>query len=179
MFKRLMGGLVIGILMGGLAATAIIKGLGVTSFLDRSIVAYAAALATGAFVGLVAGKPIWAKAAGIEVGLKAFFGSLLAAGGMLALRKWGGVSLDLSSIGAGSGRLGDLPAATLPLIATVLSVFYELDNTDPPAEPANVVKASKAQGSRVALPKAVPGPRVAIHEEESDEESVASKKLRN
>jgi hypothetical protein len=179
MFKRLMGGLVIGIVMGAIAAVAVVKGLGVTSFLDRSILAYVAALATGAFVGLVAGRPIWAKGAWIEVALKAFFGSLLAAGGMLALRKWGVFSLDLSSVGAGAGQIRDLPAATLPLIATVLSVFYEIDNTDPPAESASVVKASKAEGSRVAPSKAAPGPRVATPEEESDEESAASKKLRN
>jgi hypothetical protein len=179
MFKRLMGGLVIGIVMGALAATAVVKGLGIVSFLDRSILAYVAALATGAFVGLVAGKPVWARGAWIEVALKAFFGSLLAAGGMFALRKWGGMSVDLSSFGAGAGQIRDLPAATLPLIATVLSVFYELDNTDPPAAPAIAVKASKSPSTRIAPVKAASGSRVAVAEEENQEESVASKKLRN
>ncbi len=180
MFKRLISGLVIGIVMGALATTAVVKGLGIASFLDRSILAYAAALATGAFVGLVAGKPVWAKGAWIEVGLKAFFGSLLAAGGMFALRKWGGISLDLSSIGAGAGQVRDLPAATLPVIATVLSVFYEIDNTGSAPETGSPVKASKSPVSpRVASSRAPSGARVASGEVENEEESVASKKLRN
>ncbi len=180
MFKRLMSGLVIGIVMGALAAAAVVKGLGVVTFVDHSILAYAAALATGAFVGLVAGKPVWARGAWIEVGLKAFFGALLAAGGMFALRKWAGMSVDLSAIGAGAGQIRDLPAATLPMVATVLSIFYELDNTDPPAEPAGAVKASASAPTRIAAPrKSAPGPRVAVAAEENEEESVASKKLRN
>jgi hypothetical protein len=179
MLKRLIVGLVIGIAMGAVAAAAVVKGLGVTSFLDRSILAYVAALATGAFVGLVAGKPVWAKGAWIEVGLKAFFGSLLAAGGMFALRKWGGMSLDLSSIGGGAGQIRDLPAATLPMIATVLSVLYEIDNTDSPPLPANVAKATASPSSRVASPKAAAGARIATDDEDSEAESVASKKLRS
>jgi hypothetical protein len=180
MFKRLIVGLAIGMVMGAVAAIALVKGLGITSFLDQSTVAYLAALATGAFVGLVAGKPVWAKGAWIEVGLKAFFGSLLAAGGMFALRRWGSMSLDLAPIGGGSGQIRDLPAATLPLIATVLSVLYELDNTDPSASslPVSVVKASPSAPSRVASAKTAPG-RVALPEEVNEEESVASKKLKN
>jgi hypothetical protein len=178
MFKRLISGLVIGIVMGALAAAAVIKGLGVVSFLDQSGLAYVAALATGAFVGLVAGKPVWAKGAWIEVGLKAFFGSLLAAGGMFALRKWGGMSLDLSSIGAGAGELRDLPSATLPLLATALSVLYEVDNTDSPVE-RNGVRTIPSPKTRVASMKAASGARVATDEDESEDESVASKTHRN
>ncbi len=179
MYKRLISGLVIGIVMGALAATAVVRGLGVASFLDRSILAYVAALATGAFVGLVAGKPVWAKGAWIEVGLKAFFGALLATGGMFALRKWGVMLLDLSSIGAGTGEVRDLPAATLPLIATVLSVLYEVDNTDSPVDRGSVVKASTSPSPRVASLKGAPVVRVAADEAENEEASVASKKLRN
>jgi hypothetical protein len=158
MFKRLIVGIVIGIVMGALAAAAVVKGLAVTSFLDRSMLAYVAALATGAFVGLVAGKPVWAKGAWIEVGLKAFFGSLLAAGGMFALRKWGGMSLDLSAIGAGAGQIRDLPTVTLPVIATVLSVLYEVDNTESPAESGSVAKAGHPLGPALPRPRPRPGP---------------------
>ena len=183
MFKRLISGIVIGIVMGALAAAAIVKGLAVTSFLDRSMLAYVAALATGAFVGLVAGKPVWAKGAWIEVGLKAFFGSLLAAGVMFALRKWGGMSLDLSAIGAGAGQIRDLPTVTLPVIATVLSVLYEVDNTESPAESGSVAKPGPPTRSRVASSiKPASGARAApaaTDGDENEEPSVASKKLRS
>jgi hypothetical protein len=89
------------------------------------------------------------------------------------------MSLDLSSIGAGAGQIRDLPAATLPMIATVLSVLYEVDNTDPPPLPAAVAKATASPSSRVASPKAAGRARIATDEEESEAESAASKKLRN
>jgi hypothetical protein len=131
MLKRLLVGIVIGILVGGLLAAGIVKLFGVTFALTGgAVLAYAAALLTGALVGLVAGKPVWAKGAWIEVGLKAFVGAVLAAGIMFVLRRWVDVSVNLVSFGAGTGALGELPAASLPIIATLLSVFYELDNTD-------------------------------------------------
>jgi hypothetical protein len=159
MLKRLLVGLVVGIVIGGVAAAAIIKGLGVTTFAATGIgpaFAYLAAIATGVVAGLVAGKPIWAKGAWIEVGLKAFFGSLLAAGAMFALRRWGTVPVDLAALGA--GPIGLLPATSLPILATILSVFYELDNTDAPEGEASASKDSSSNGKgnkRVAAPKRV------------------------
>jgi hypothetical protein len=167
--------------LGGLAAAALVKGLHVLTFASVGVgvgLAYLAALATGACVALVAGKPVWAKGAWIEVGLKAFFGSLLAAGGMFALRRWVGMTVDLSHFGAGEGSLALLPATSLPIIATALSVLFELDNTDPPEEKAPA-KAT-ATPSRVAAGKAAKGPRVSAEEDEVEEEAANSKKkLRN
>jgi hypothetical protein len=182
MFKRLFVGLVIGLVMGGLAATLLVKGLGVLTFAGTGgalFLAYVAALVTGASIALVAGKPVWAKGAWIEVGLKAFFGSLLAAAGMFALRRWGGMPVDLSKLGAGTGTLGSLPATSLPIIATVLSVLFELDNTDPPEAK---VAAKPAASQRVAVAGAAKGVRVASDEAEREgEEEVAqtNKNLRN
>jgi len=186
MLKRLLTGMVIGLVVGALAAAALIKGLHVLAFAATGVgtmTAYLAALATGAFVALVAGKPVWAKGAWIEVGLKAFFGSLLAAGGMFALRKWGVMPLSLASFGAGPTELtalGYLPAAALPIIATVLSVFFEIDNTDAPEEK----EPGKALSAKQASPKALPGstkPQVRVaaspsDEAESEEEPAPSKK---
>lgn len=179
MLKRLFAGLVIGIVMGGIVAAALVKGLGVLSFATTGagvFLPYVAALVTGAFVALVAGKPVWAKGAWIEVGLKAFFGSLLAAGGMFALRKWGVTPIDLTRVGAGAGTLSSLPATSLPLIATVLSVLFELDNTDAPEEK----KGAKPAGAspRVASGRAVKGARVSTDEAdgESEEELAQPKK---
>jgi hypothetical protein len=182
MFKRLFVGLFIGVVMGGLAAAALIKGLGVLTFASAGIgtgLAYVAALVTGACVALVAGKPFWAKGAWIEVGLKAFFGSLLAAGGMFALRRWAGMTVDLSHFGAGTGTLAALPATSLPIIATALSVIFEVDNTDPPEEKASA-KAAAPSTKRIAAGSAAKGPRVQVDEGEAEDEPAASnKKLRS
>jgi hypothetical protein len=133
MFRRLVVGLFLGVVIGGLAAAAIVAGLRLTTFdgAGGAAFAYLAAALTGVLTGLVAGKPIWAADAKIEAGLKAFFGALMGAGMMFALRRWaGGWVVDLSALGAGGkGAVGELPAASLPLIAGVLGVLLELDNT--------------------------------------------------
>jgi len=180
MLKRLFVGIFIGVVMGGLAAAALVKGLGVLSFATATMgagVAYVAALATGACVALIAGKPVWAKGAWIEVGLKAFFGSLLAAGGMFALRRWVGVTVDLSHFGLGEGTLGSLPATSLPIIATALSVLFEVDNTDPPEEKTDA-KPAAASPKRVAAGNSAKGPRVETEESEEEEAPAPNKKLR-
>jgi hypothetical protein len=67
---------------------------------------------------------------------------------------------------AGSGDLGMLPAASLPLIAAVLSAFYELDNT-PSGDKKDDSKSDdgeKASGKKV---------RVAKEEEATEEEDEA------
>jgi hypothetical protein len=164
MLRRLLVGLVLGVVIGGIVAAAVVKGLAITTFAGTggAAFAYIAAIVTGVLAGLVAGKPIWAKGAWIEVGLKAFFGSLLAAGAMFALRKWGNVSVDLA--GLGSGALGELPVTSLPIISTVLSVFYSLDNTDAPeAEAAAAGKDSPATNKRVA-----PSKKARVVEEAAD-----------
>jgi energy-converting hydrogenase Eha subunit A len=184
MLKRLISGIVIGLVVGAIAAAGVIKGLHVLSFAEANLgtmIAYVAALATGAFVALVAGKPVWAKGAWIEVGLKAFFGSLLAAGGMFALRRWGLMSINLAGFGAGAGALGYLPASALPIIATLLSIFFEIDNTDAPEEPAPAKLAGKPQVRVAASTSGASskGARVVKDEGDGEDEPVASKKQRS
>ncbi len=171
MLRRLLVGLVLGVVLGGLAAAALVRGLGVVSFAvaGGALLAYAAAVVLGAVTGLVAGKPVWAKGAWIEVGLKAFFGSLLAAGIMFVLRRWVDVSVNLGGLGAGAGLLGDLPAASLPIISTLLSVFYEIDNTD-----SGEAEEKKDQPKRVAAGKSKA--RIAEDEAEAEESEPVPKK---
>src|ERR1700677_2364582 len=130
MLKRLFVGLVIGAIVGGLVAAGVIAGLGWVTV--PGFFAFVLAAATGALVGLVAGKPIWASGGQIEAGLKAFFGALLAAGGMYAIRTWLPFQVDLTIAHAGHDLIGNLPGASLPLIAAALGAFYELDNTPEP-----------------------------------------------
>lgn len=129
MVKRLIVGLVLGLVLGAVVAAVLVQGFGIASFAASGAAAYVAAAVTGVLSGLVAGKPIWAADGKIEAGLKAFFGALLALAAMFALRTWVHLSLDLSALRAGEGAIGDLPAVSLPLIAALLSTFYELDNT--------------------------------------------------
>ena len=163
MLKRLIVGLVLGLVIGAVIAAVLVQGLGWTTFGNPAF-AYLAAAATGALAGLVAGKPIWSADGRIEAGLKAFFGVLLSLGGMFALRQWGKVDLDLTSLKAGHDVLGNLPAASLPIIAAVLSAFYELDNN--PSDKKDDEEAKSSDGKAAASKKV----RVAKEEEESDEE---------
>ncbi len=137
MIGRLLVGLVKGLVVGGLLGFALAK-LGFVA--PGAIIAYLAAAAAGALVGLVAGKPIWAKDAKIEAGMKAVVGALLGAGLMFAIRKWVGVPLP-TSLGAlsgpnlsllessANGTIGGLAVTSLALVAAVLGGFYEVDNT--------------------------------------------------
>lgn len=134
MLGRLLIGLVKGLVIGGLLGFGLAKlGLGA----PIALVAYPAAALAGILVGLVAGKPIWAKDAKIEAGMKAFVGAILAAGLMFAARKWltMGVALPLQGIvgaEASAGALGTLAITSLAMITAVLGGFYEADND--PAE---------------------------------------------
>src|ERR1700733_2205698 len=124
MLRRLLIGLVLGLIVGGLAAAALVAGLHMPLFaLDTGgiVLAYLAAAVTGVLTGLVAGKPIWASGAKIEAGLKAFFGALLATGLLFALRRWVHFQPDMSFLAPGApldqvkdAALGEAPALSLP-----------------------------------------------------------------
>jgi hypothetical protein len=132
MLSRLLVGCVVGLLAGAAVAAGLAFGLDAKVFKEGLgvVLAYGAAAVTGVLTGLVAGKPIWAQGASIEAGLKAVFGAILGTVAMFALRKWVGVSVDLTWLWAGAqGKLGDVPAASLPLLGAVLGGLFELDNT--------------------------------------------------
>lgn len=167
MVKRLVVGLVLGTVIGAVIAAVLVQGLGVTSFASTgAVIAYLAAAVTGVLTGLVAGKPIWSADGKIEAGLKAFFGALLALGAMFALRTWAKVDVDLTSLKAGHGFVGDLPAASLPIVAAVLAAFFELDNT-------GESKKDEAEGGSAKGALASKKVRVAPGEDAEDEEENA------
>lgn len=175
MVKRLFVGLFLGAVIGAIVAASLVQGLGLTVF-DASVLgptsAYLAAAVTGVLTGLVAGKPIWSADGKIEAGLKAFFGGLLALGGMFALRMWVHADADLSQLKAGAGELGHLPATSLPLIAAVLAMFFEADNSDAPAE------EKAASGAKAGGKVRVSSPRVEDDLEDEEEVAPAKKKTR-
>ena len=169
MLKRLIIGLVLGTVIGAVVATVLVQGLGWVNGFPYPVFAYLSAAATGVIAGLVAGKPIWSSDGKIESGLKAFFGILLALGGMFALRTWANVHLDLSMLKAGEGSLGNLPAASLPLIAAVLAGFYEIDNSPSAEGDDKKDDASKSASSKKGSGKKV---RVADEDEAAEDEEV-------
>ena len=179
MLKRLFVGLFLGAVVGAILAAVLVQGLGGMTF-DSSVLgaagAYIAAALTGVLTGLIAGKPIWSADGKIEAGLKAFFGALIALGGMFVLRQWVHVSMDLSALKASSGpaEIGQLPAVSLPLIAAVLAGFFELDNTGD-GEKKDDKQASASAGSAKKV-------RVAGEDEaddaEDEEEAAPAKKRR-
>ena len=179
MLKRLIVGLVLGTIIGAVVAAVLVQGLGWAAGFPYPVFAYLAAAATGVLTGLVAGKPIWSADGKIEAGLKAFFGVLLGLGGMFALRTWAKIDLDMTALKAGHDELGQLPAASLPLIAAILAGFYELDNS--PAEKEDEKKDGAKAGGRTAS-ASCKKVRVADEddaaEEEEDEEPAAKKKRR-
>jgi hypothetical protein len=159
MLRRLLIGLVLGLIVGGLAAAALVAGLHIPLFaLDTGgiVLAYLATAVTGVLTGLVAGKPIWASGAKIEAGLKAFFGALLATGLLFALRRWVPFHPDMAFLMPGvspddvkNALVGDVPALALPAVAAVLGGFFELDNTGGDEKDDAKSDASKAK-KRVA-----------------------------
>lgn len=172
MVKRLFVGLFLGAVIGAAAAAVLIQGLHMATF--GAVMAYLTAVVTGVVTGLVAGKPIWSADGKIEAGLKAFFGGLLALGGMFALRQWVHADIDLTSINAGHAEVGWLPAASLPLIAGVLAAFFELDNTGEKEDEKKDAKgaAAKAPAKQVRVAKDEDA------DEEEEEEAAPAKKRR-
>jgi hypothetical protein len=171
MLKRLLFGLIFGLLVGGLLAAAVIKGVGMYAFtgsVGATALAYVFAAVTGVLVGLVAGKPIWASGGQIEAGLKAVVGAGVAAAAMWAMRRWFGLDLNLHSLGitpAIPTAAGLLPAVTLPIIAGVLGAFYEADNT-PSAEDEKSAKSSKGKA-----PASKKDGKVRVAEKDDEEDS--------
>lgn len=177
MLKRLIVGLILGTVIGAVVAAVLVQGLGMVLFANAAF-AYLAAAATGVTTGLVAGKPIWSADGKIEAGLKAFFGVLLALGGMFALRTWANVHLDLSMLKAGEGALGSLPAASLPILAAVLAGFYEIDNSPNDGEKKDSSGAGASKKGSGNKKVRVADDDDAAEDEEADEPAPAKKKSR-
>jgi hypothetical protein len=151
MLARTVLGLLTGLFFGTIVAAALVFGLGQAS-LPFWLATTAIAL-TGALVGLVAGKPIWAEGARIEAGLKSGFGALMAGVGLFLLHRYTGiVSATVLPIGHGAVRAGEVSVLAFPLVAATLTTLFEIDNTPEgekeagaDAEKASAVPAGKAE----------------------------------
>jgi hypothetical protein len=148
MLRRFLLGLIEGLVIGLALAVASARGLGLAT--PGRVTAAVLAGAVGFLVGLVAGRPVWARDAKTEALLKAGVGALVGAGLSLALGHWLAAPVDLSQFALGAGPVGKLPAVSLPAIACALSLFFELDDTSSRTAPARVA-APPAQ-KRQTLP---------------------------
>jgi hypothetical protein len=167
MVTRILLGVLKGAVVGGALGALVVFGLSMSVF--PAWLAYIAAVVAGALTGLVAGRPIWAKDARIEAGLKSLAGAVIAALGMFAVRQWLTLPLDLGSVG--KGLVGDLPIASLPLITAVLGLLFEVDNTGDDGEKNAKTPAEKKRVEEL-------GAGDALEEELSEEESSASRRVR-
>ncbi|APR83700.1 Hypothetical protein A7982_09049 [Minicystis rosea] len=167
MLGRLLIGIVKGLVVGGLLGFGLVK-LGMA--LPGALIAYLAAAVTGVVIGLVAGKPIWAKDAKIEAGAKAIVGALLGVGLMAAARHWLTMALPIpaGNLAPEGATFGGFAITSLAAIAALLGGFYDADNdaTDEEAAPAGAEKAQAQNGGR----------RIASQDEgaEEDEELLES-----
>jgi hypothetical protein len=153
MLKRLVTGFGKGLLLGGLLALVAIRGLGMAVFASAAA-AYLAAAVAGVLAGLFAGRPIWARGAKVEAGLKAVVGAALGAAVLFAVRRWLPLEVDLDAWGAGRGAIGWLPAASLPFVSVVLAILFDLDNTGDQSLPPKTRVAGQ-EGGRSAVDQAL------------------------
>lgn len=153
MIGRTLMGLVTGLLLGGVIAAGLVFGLGWAS-LPFWLMAMAMAM-TGALVGLVAGKPIWAEGARIEAGLKAGFGAVLAVLALWLLNRYTGLT-NATALPFGHAKhvVGQVSVLAFPMIAALLTTLFEIDNT-PESDEAKEKRAEIAasKGEAAALPK--------------------------
>lgn len=177
MLLRLIIGLVKGLVLGGLAGF----GLAAAGFVAPSaLVAYPAAIVLGLLIACLAGKPIWAKGARIEVGMKAVVAAIFAPLLLFLARRFVtmGLPIDPSVIGleTTTAALGTFAVTSYAMVAAVLAGFFDADN-DPGEEEKGDAKQAKAAatGKRIAASASDDAEALADFEQADD---AARRKLR-
>ena len=172
MLGRLLLGIIKGLGVGGLVGFGLVK-LGFPT--PSPVIAYIAASVSGVLVGLIAGKPIWAKGATVEASTKAIVGGLLGIGILAAVRAllMIPVPLPLAPVFPAHALVGGFAGTALAIVAAVLGGFYEADNN--PAD----ASVKPVTGARIGSPKNGVAPKQrAVHEVEHDSPQEEQKHLR-
>lgn len=158
---RLLIGLLKGLVLGGLVGYGV-AALGFAA--PGALIAYGGAAVVGMLMALVAGKPIWANDARIEVGMKAIAGALIGPGFMWLARHF--LTMDLpvdpqlfpGVALQGPVALGTFAITSLAMVAALLGGFYDADNqpskADGEAPPAGGAKkriAAQADAGKLDL----------------------------
>ncbi|MEO8906152.1 MAG: hypothetical protein ABI627_31910 [Polyangiaceae bacterium] len=143
MLRRILLGLFEGLVIGLTLGVGAARGLGLIA--PGGVTAWLLGAGTGLVVGLVAGRPVWSRDGKTEALLKAGAGALGGAGLSFAAGHWLKAPLDLSAFQLGVGAYGMLTGAVLPLVATALALFFELDDDGAGRAPARLATGSKRQ----------------------------------
>lgn len=152
MLLRLIVGLLKGLLIGGLAGFGVAT-LGYAT--PSALVAYPAVIVVGLIVATLAGKPIWAEGARIEVGMKAVVAAIFAPLLLWAARSWLAVPLPIDPAvigvaGAAGAPLGTFAVTSFAMVAGLLAGFFDADNDPRGEEPAAERKGAAKKRIEVA-----------------------------
>ncbi|RLB65278.1 MAG: hypothetical protein DRI90_02435 [Deltaproteobacteria bacterium] len=181
MALRLIVGLLKGLVLGGLVGYGLLA-----AGLSWGWLAYPAAALVGVLVAMVAGKPIWAEDARIEVGMKSAAGAILAPGMMWLVRHFltMGLPFDpsalpgLASVSASSVTLGTFFVTSLALVGAVLAGFFDADNQPGGAEQKGASQA-KAGRSKQRIATEGRSADISAAEAEAAEAEAAQRQRRN
>ncbi len=165
---RIVMGLIKGFIIGGLIG----YGLAVAGMATpAALIAYPVAAVAGMLVATVAGKPIWAKDARVEVGMKAGAGALLGPLLLWVARRFltMGVPFDVSSLPgldgiASSPQIGMFAISSLAFVAALLGGFFDADNQP---------QVKKADSEKETTKKRVATDNSAAHAEAAQAEAEA------
>jgi hypothetical protein len=136
MFKRLLLGLVKGLVLGGVVGAAITFGLHQSV---GGVAAYALYALLGALAGVFAGRPPWMKGAWVESLLKGLFGVAVGAGLYALGSRFLNFPMPNLATGQGEIALAMQPMLMAPGIGAIYAALIELDNTgEADSEPTNV-----------------------------------------
>lgn len=182
MALRMLVGLLKGLVLGGLVGYGLTAG-GLTA----GWLAYLAAAVVGMLVALIAGKPIWAEDARIEVGMKAAAGAILAPLAMWGLRSFltMGLPFDpstlpgLESVSASSATLGTFFVTSLAIIGGVLAGFYDADNQPGKGDKAGASSSKQAGGGKQRIAAGSAGLELSAAEDEAAEAEAATRQRRS
>ncbi len=141
MLKRLVVGLLKGVVVGALLGAAVHFGLGWTD--ASGLLGYLLAMGAGATSGVLAGTPPWRQATWIESLLKA--GAGLGVGALLYWLgvRWGDFPLPFALPGLAAGSSWTrAPILFMAAVSAVFGALVELDNTgdEPPVERGSAKK---------------------------------------
>jgi hypothetical protein len=148
MALRVLTGALKGLAVGGAVGALCVYGLGA---LTLGLWTYLAAVLVAAMTAVVAGRPIWARDAKLESGLKAIVGGVVALVALFAVRKWIAVDVDLTALGGGVAALGSQPLAVLPALGAGLGTLFEVDNADRMTKDAQRVATARTRVEDVAV----------------------------
>jgi hypothetical protein len=177
---RLLTGLAKGLIIGGLIGYGLAAaGAGVPG----ALIAYPVAVLLGGLLALIAGKPIWAEGARIEVGTKAVAGAVFAPGLLWLARSFAtvGIPFDLgalpglASLSGQAATIGTFAVTSLAMVAALIGGFFDADNS--PLDEAQQAALAGKQRIDVDLENAdLEAELAAAEEAEAEAERRMSKK---